>query len=384
MNLLHRAAPLIVPAYLRTDRRLAASVTPFDRTDLFRPHLASRRWAWTHFGLFLPDLPAPYRFLNTMTFIGATGTTCFDDDRIAAPDARNTALVLSATAHADQHHHAGYDAATECSFPDTGPLRWGDDLTVEVGLPHVRVAGRYATFEVDIELTTTDQASWFVRSPAYDHVSLLAPYRATLRHGATEQAVEGLGTVEYARCFSPQALSRRPLPGWAKLPFDFFTYQIVNLDPATQVLLTDVRAGGATACRLVHVRTRGGAAEVYDDVRFEVTEWDPEPRRDPAGRPMRVPRRMRWTVRDAGAEILRLDAEVDAPYRYGHGTGYVSAYRHRTTWRGEQRTGSGYLEWVDRRQDAAGSATQASLRDQSSAASSSVTTRDGSFSRSLS
>ncbi|UUW88072.1 DUF6670 family protein [Pimelobacter simplex] len=384
MNLLRHAAPLLVPALLRTDRRLQASTEPFRRTDLFRPHPRSRTWAWTHLGVFLPDLPAPYRFLNTMTFIGATGTTCFDDDRIAAPDARDTAMVLSATAHGEQHHHAGYDAATECSFPQSGPLRWGEDLTVEVDLPRVRVAGRYAAFEADVELDVTDLASWFVRSPAYDHVSLLAPYRATVRHDATEHTFAGLGTVEYARSLSPQSLLRRPLPGWAKLPIEFFTYQIVNLDADTQLLLTDVSAHGVTACRLLHVRTRGGTAEVYDDVRFEVTAWDPEPRHDPAGRPMRVPLRMRWTVRDGAAEVLRMDAEVDAPYRYGHGTGYVSAFRHETTWRGAQRTGSGYVEWVDRRQDTAGSATHASLRDQSSAASSSVTTRDGSLTRSSS
>ena len=352
MSLLRRAAPLVLPALLRTDRRLAASTTPFDRTDLFRPHARSRRWAWTHVGAFLPDLPAPYRFLNTMTFVGATGTTAFDDDRIAAPDARDTAMVLSATAHGDQHHHAGYDASLDCDLTDAGPLRWGEDLTIQVELPRVRIAGRYATFEVDVELTATDRASWFVRSPAYDHVSLLAPYRATIRHDGSERDLEGLGTVEYARSMSPQALTRRPLPAWAKLPVDLFTYQIVDLDDDTQLLLTDVRAQDAVACRLLHVRSLARArAEVYDDVRLEVTEWA-EPQVDPAGRRMSVPRRMRWTARDGGVEILRLDATVDAPYRYGHGTGYVSAYSHRTTWRGRAHAGSGYLEWIDRRRDA--------------------------------
>jgi len=348
VNPLRLAAPLLLPALARVDNRLAESTEPFTRTDLFRPHPRSRRWAWTHFGAFLPDLPEPYRFLNTMTFVGATGTTCFDDDRIAAADARDTAMVLSATAHADQHHHAGYDLR-DCDFPEFGPLHWGRDLTFEVDLPRVRVAGRYATFEVDVELTTLGPASWFIRSAPYDHVSLLADYQGTLTDADGRHEIAGLGTVEYARSISPQALSRRPLPAWAKLPIDFFTYQIIDLDADTQLLLTDVSAAGVTACRLAHLRTRDGRAEVYDDVSFEVTAWDPEPRHDPTTRPMRVPRRMAWTVHSDGAELLRVDAEVDARFRYGHGTGYVSAYRHRTRWRDRELSGSGYLEWVDRR-----------------------------------
>ena len=51
-------------------------------------------------------------------------------------------------------------------------------------------------------------------------------------------------TVEYARCMTPQSLTRRALPESWKLPADFFTYQIVQLDDRHQLLLTDVRASG--------------------------------------------------------------------------------------------------------------------------------------------
>lgn len=348
MNPLRLAAPALVSALGRVDQRMVESTRPFRRDDLFRPHTRSRRWAWTHYGVFLPDLPAPYGFLNTMTFIGATGTLCFDDDAIAAPDARDTGMVLSATAYGDQHHHAGYDAARDSSFPETGPLRWGEHLTLDVDLPHVDVHGRFPGFETRIELEATDVVSWFIRSPIYDHLSLLAPYRASITDADGTHAFEGLGTVEYGRCMTPQSLAPRPLPSWAKLPVDLFTYQIVNLDPDTQLLLTDVRAGRATACRLAHVRHRDGRAEVYDDVRFDVTSWGP-PQIDAGGRTMRVPHTMRWQVADTDGEVLTLEAEVDAPYRSGHGTGYVSAYHHHTVWRGRELSGSGYLEWVDRR-----------------------------------
>lgn len=339
-QLLERVAPLV-------DQRLRASTRPFERRDLFRPHPDSHLWGWTHFGVFLPDLPAPYRYLNTMTLIGATGTVCFDNDELAAPDVRNTTTVLSSTAHADHVHYEAYDASTACEFAEDGStLAWAEDLTIEVALPRVTVAADYASFGARIELETTRVASYFVRTPAYDHVSLLAPYRLTLTDAAGSHEHSGLGTVEYARSVTPQALRRRALPDRLKVPADFFTYQIIDLDADTQLLLTDVRAAGATACRLAHLRTRDGSAQVFTDVRFEVLEHGPD-LVDPWDRTMRAPSRMRWTIRDSGRDLIRLDAVVDAPWRFGHGRGYVSAYSYEGHWGPRTISGSGYVEWVD-------------------------------------
>lgn len=331
----------------RIDSRLEASRRPFDRDDLFRPHARSRRWGWTHYGVFIPDLPAPYRYLNTMTFIGTTGTLMFDNDELAAADARNTATVLSSTAYADQHHYRAYDTSTECDFAEDGHLlKWGDDLSIRVALPNVAVDASYESFEAHITLTVTDTASYFVRSAIYDHVSLLAPYDATITDETGGHRFSGLGTFEYARCVSPQVLSSRPLPKALKLPADFFTYQVINLDADTQLLLTDVRAAGATACRLAHVRTRSGQAEVYSDVTFDVLEHG-EALVDPWGNEMRRPSRMRWTVRDGDHEVLQIDGVLDAPWRFGHGRGYVSAYSYTGMWNGSEVSGNGYIEWVD-------------------------------------
>ena len=46
-------------------------------------------------------------------------------------------------------------------------------------------------------------------------------------------------------------------------------YQVVNLDERTQLLLTDVRAAGATAAKMAHLRTLDGGAEAFEDVEFE-------------------------------------------------------------------------------------------------------------------
>ncbi|WP_051111584.1 DUF6670 family protein [Sciscionella marina] len=346
--LLHRLAPVVVGALGIVDRRVPESTRPFRRTRLFRPHTRSRLWGWTHYGVFLPDLPEPHRYLNTMTFIGATGTVCFDNDHLAARDVRDTATVLSATAHADQHHYRAYDSGTDCAFGErTGHLAWGENLAIELALPAVTVRGRYERFAVDLELTTGDTVAWFVRTAAYDHLSLLASYRGTITDAAGEHEIGGLGTVEYARCVSPQTASATPLAEHRKLPVDFFTYQIVNLGADTQLLLTDVRAAGASACRLAQLRTRDGRTQVFEQTRCTVAEYLPEPLTDPIGRTMRAPRRMRWTIGPSNDPVIAIEATVDSPYRFGHGRGYVAAFTHYTTWSGHTSTGTGYLEWID-------------------------------------
>ncbi|ART71222.1 hypothetical protein BTO20_24150 [Mycobacterium dioxanotrophicus] len=333
----------------RVDRRLPASRRPFDSPAMLRPHATSGPWTATHYGVFIPQLPAPHRYLNTMTLIGATGSELFDNDYLAARDARNTATVLSSTAAGDQHHYRGYDTAADCQFSEDGTsLRWGDDLTIDVRHPSVTVRGRYQDFSVDLQLAVTDQVSYFVKAPIYDHLSLLATYTGTIADESGTTAIGGLGTVEYARFLTHQSLARRPVPPPLKLPIDFFTYQIVNLDAETQILLTDVRARGRIACRLAHLRVLGKSSDVCTNTRMDVLEYRDTPLIDECGRSMDVPERFRWTVTDeAEAPVLTLDCAVDAPWRYGHGRGYVSAYTFDGRYRGDSVAGSGYVEWVD-------------------------------------
>lgn len=329
------------------DRRLAASVRPFAQAATMRPELDSRRWGWTHYGFFVPDLPEPYRYVNTMTLIGNTGSVIFDNGVLAAADARNNTTVLSSTAAENHHHYRAYDARNDCEFaPDGTLLRWGEDLSVEADHPRYVVRGDYGTFGVELEFHATEHVSYFVKTPVYDHFSLLAPYGGTLHDGATRIEVSGLGTVEYARGFTPQVVLSRPVAAPIRLPLDFFTYQIIDLPGDVQLLLTDVRAAGTTACRLAHVRRLDQPAEVHTDVHFSVLEYG-EPQTDPMGRTMRVPYRLRWTIRAGDEEIGSIIGVVDTPLRFGHGRGYVAAYSYTGHWHGAEVTGSGYLEWVD-------------------------------------
>lgn len=349
--LVAQATKLIADHLLpRIDQAVPASRRPFRQPGILRPHAGSARWGWTHYGVFLPSLPEPFRYCNLMTMIGASGTVLFDNDHLVTTTARDTATLLSSTALGDRHLYHAYSVRRDCDLrPDGSLLRFGDDLEIRGSWPRYHVRAAWDDFRLEIDVECTDTVSWFVRNPAYDHCSLLSTCSGTIRQGGKTATLERtLCTFEYARCISPQVLLKRPLPEALKVPADFFMYNIINLDDTTQLLLTDVRALGHTAFKGVHERRLDGSADVHvQDVTLTVEEYAPEPALDPQGRAMRLPRVFSWSVREFGERLLDLRCTVDAPWRWGHGRGYAGAYHYEGRYRGRAVSGTGYIEYVD-------------------------------------
>lgn len=340
----------------RFDHAIPASRQPFRQPEILRPLTRSWRYGWTHYGIFLPQLPEPFRYCNLMTMIGASGTVLFDNDHLVTTTPRDTATVLSSTAAGDNHLYRAYSVRNECEMRADGTLvRFGDNLEIRGAWPRFQVRAAWDDFRLDIDVECTDTASWFVRNAAYDHFSLLSTCSGTLTQGGQTLTLERtLCTFEYARCASPQVLLRRPLPEALKVPADFFTYNILNIDASTQLLLTDVRALGHTAFKGMHERNLDGMADVHvEDVTFTVEEYAPAPAIDPEGRAMRLPRVFTWTVRNGGEVLLDIRCTIDAPWRWGHGRGYVGAYRYEGQYRGRAVAGSAYIEYVDCEQSGA-------------------------------
>lgn len=334
----------------RIDGAVDASRRPFRQPEIIRPLDRSRFYGATHYGVFFPSLPEPHRYLNVMTLLGQTGTRCFDNDYLIPPggDARRTATLLTSTAADGVHLYRPYSMPEECELRDD-LVRLGDELTIAGTWPDYRVQVRHGEFALDAAVTATDTVSWFVRNPIYDHLSLLSHYDGTLTWRGASTRVAGLCTFEYARTVTPHSLYRRRVPDSWKLPVDFFTYQIINLDEDVQLLLTDVHTSGRSTFTGLHIRTTDGTATIDTDAHFAVTEHRPEPAVGPDGHVMRLPHRLSWEVGD----VLHLDGEVDTPWRYGHGKGYVSGYRFTGYFAGRPVTGRGYLEYVDCRPDSA-------------------------------
>lgn len=334
----------------RIDQAAEESARPFRQAAIMRPEAGSLRWGWTHYGIFLPQLPEPFRYCNLMTMIGASGTTMFDNDHLVRTTPRDTAFLLSSTAAGAGHLLRFYSVRDECDLAADGSrLRFGNELEIRGRWPRFQATADWDDFRLELDIECTDTVSWFVRNPAYDHLSLLSTCSGTLVRGGQSLTLERtLCTFEYARCVSPQVLARRPLPDALKVPADFFVYNVINIDATTQLLLTHVRALGNSAVRSMHERSIDGRSAMHvDDVAFTVLEYDPEPAIDPVGRRMRLPRVFAWTVREHGEELLAIRCVADAPWRWGHGRGYAGAFHYEGRYRGRAVAGSAYIEYID-------------------------------------
>lgn len=314
------------------------------------PYVKSKRYGWTHYGVMIPDLPAPHRFFSIMGIVGTPGALAFDTDHALQDTPRRNATVVSGTAATHPAHFGGYSIERDCEMREDGSLiRFGKEVEIAGSYPEYRVRAEYAGMRLDLEIRNTDKVSWFMKTPVYDHFSLLSQYRGELRWQGKTRELGGLCTFEYAACFSPYMLRDKPLPPALKLPLDFFTYQIINVDEKTQLLLTKVTMGGATAVSRLYVRALDRYG-IRHDAELKLLEYRDEPGIAPDGRRMSLPRHFSWEVPGAdGVPLLRIDCEVDTPFTYGLGSGYVGGYRYAGEYEGTPVSGRGYIEYIDRR-----------------------------------
>lgn len=339
------ASQLVRRIYPLLDGTRRSEGEPFPADFRMVPHLRSRRYGWTHYGVMIPDLPAPHRFFSIMSIIGTPGARVFDTDHALKTRPRDNATVVSGTAATHPHHFDGYDTA-QCEMrADGSAVCFGEAVQIRGGYPHYEVRARYAGFELDLSIRNTDRVAWFFKSAVYDHHSLLSEYTGELRWRGKAKAISGLCTFEYAAGPGLYQLREKPLPAALKAPVDYFTYQIINLDPRTQLLLTKFGVLGVTAESRIYLRGLDRPATSHP-AEFEVLE-DREAVA-PDGRVMRVPQRFRWIARD-GATRLELEGRVDTPFTYGLGSGYVGGYAYAGMREGKAIRGRGYIEYIDRR-----------------------------------
>ncbi len=331
------------------DSAVEESEKSFRQPEIMRPNTQSKRYGMTHFGVFLPDLPAPHKYCNIMTMLGTPGAVIFDNDYLITGHPRDTATFLTSTAAKSAHHYRAYSIEKECQTREDGSLvAFGDNLEISGFYPRYQVKAAYGDFCLDLSVECTDTVSWFVRNAVYDHLSLLATCSGKITHAGKTTPINSLCTFEYARSASPHLVMDQVLPERWKLPADFFTYQIINLDQSTQLLLTDVRALGKTAFKGVHVRTLRGDAEVHvKDVAFEVTAYQDDLVIAPDGRTMRLPKTFSWKVREGSETVLDIRCTIDSPWRFGHGRGYVASYNYEGQFRDRAHAGNGYIEYID-------------------------------------
>jgi hypothetical protein len=313
---------------------------------LFRPHVRDRRYGFSHYNVVIPALPEPHRFLACCVMIGQSGTRAFDTDHARVPGPGRTATLAFGTAATAPSWFDSYSASHDCELAGDGSvLRFGGgDLTLKGLFPSFELTASRPGFEAALSLEATDEVTWFARSPVYDHLGLPARYAGTISFAGAVAEVAGVASYEYARAVNIRSVIRRTLP------WDFFTYHVVELDPDTLLLLTHTRALGRPLLTTAFVKSPGGEQRrIVSGISLELGPSEDPPRTAPDGVETSIPESFFWTRDSDGGPAFELEAIPDTEMIYGVGSGWIGGLRYRGEFDGRQIDARGYFEYVDRR-----------------------------------
>lgn len=322
---------------------------PLPRGRLLRPHVTGHRYGMSHYNVVIPDLPDPHKFLACAVLTGRSGTRAFDIDHIDTDSPRHSATLAVGTAATAPSWFCTYDTRTDCDLHEDGSLmRFGDDLEIAGEFPDYRIRVRRPGLALDITAQCTEQITWFSRSPLYDHIGFPARYRGTLTWEGRTTTIEGILSLEHARGMSPVALRDRPVPWKLKLPWDFFTYQVLKVDRNTLLMLASIDMFGAPAHTAAYIKEiDGDGSRHVRDVEFDVLSHRDEGQVAPDGATMRLPHELRWRIIEEGRVTTEIRGTTDTEFIYGLGRGWIGGYTYAGHHQGRPVAGNAYLEYVD-------------------------------------
>lgn len=301
--------------------------------------------AVVHYGIMVPSLPAPHHFLDIIAVVGQPNIKIFANPQLVTTTPIDTAAILIGTG-TEQDNFKGYSVAKDCDLREQHGqlhLTFGQDVQITGQYPNFVAERTGHTFNFKLRLTASDKIAHFAKIifEQYDHWSILCQYEGEIEQGGQVTPVSGLCTFEYAR---GTALS---------LPFRFFTYQILNIDDTTQVLLVEVLGPlGSPVQRRVYVRSLDDHGAVYSrDFQFTVHDYWPTPAATPTGVTMKLPKTFSWSVNDEdGHELIHVDGTSNNDFCYGMAAGFAGSYTYSGRFKGQPISGEGgYIESIDYR-----------------------------------
>ena len=345
------ATRLAVPALRRILNSHASTDAPLPSGALLRPHTTDRRYGASHYNVVIADLPAPHRHLACAVIIGGVGAAGFDIDHAVHGSPGNTATIALGTAATAPDGFCSYSIEDDCELREDGSLlRFGKDLQIEGTFPNYRIAVQRSDFSLGIEVAATDEITWFARSPIYDHVGFPARYRGNLTWRGESTPVEGVLSLEHARLLSVPGLLNRSIPSSLKLPWNFFTYQVINVAPDTLLMLAGVEMFGQNLLTSAYHKEIGGRHERWvHGVEFDVLSYRDEPELAPDGDATKIPAEFRWRITDDDRVVTEIVGTTDTNLIYGLGRGFVGGYTYHGHHLGEPVEGTAYYEYVDQR-----------------------------------
>ena len=337
--------------------RVLGAVSPARQAKLPRvynlnAHVFSRRFASTHYGIMIPDLPEPFRYMSYASVIGDVGADITKTSKkISMLLAEEIATFVHGTALSETKDAFKVYAISEQLKFQQQPfqIQYADDSSLTQEADHYHLVTHMNGLQVDLILKPTDAITWFSYGPFYQHFSVLMHYEGVIIQQGITRQVTGLFTLEHWKAVTLSMLPQKFLLNDFTLPMTSFTYQVINLNDQEQLVLAFVGFLGQPAYTAISYRHVNGTSIQYDDAHFEVTTLQEQAEITPDGFAMQVPKFFTWRAKHHGQWIVNIVAEVDTAYCYGLAAGYVTSYKWQGEFNQKIAEGRGYLEYIDRR-----------------------------------
>ena len=318
-----------------------------------KPHGHIWHFGSSHYGVMIPDLPEPYRYLSFAAVVGYLGLAATDvKTGLSARGKGDTASLVHGTAlSTSAEAYATYSIQDDLKFQASPfSVQFGNASTLMQTETGYRLKTEREDLQVDLALTPEPAITWFGYSPAYEHFANLMRYAGTITQHGQSIEVKGLCTLESWHAVATSTFKNRWLTSHVELPAKIFNYQVINLNDEEQLSLVYVAYEEQPLLATVYYRNVYGESIQYDgEIVFEVTRVAAEPLVTPDGNRMYVPETFYWQAYHEGKKVLEVYATVDTPFCFGLGAGYVSSYQWQGTFNDEPLTGRGYMEFIDKR-----------------------------------
>lgn len=343
MNFSFLPSNIVLPSKIinAVDRSGLINSQPFDKNT--EVHTPQGKYTTAHYGVMIPNLPAPFNFLNLIIVVGQPKVNIFRNEHLIKTTAIDTANLLVGTAVGTPEHFNGYSVKNDCELLSNGAsLRFANDLLLEGTYPHFHAVRKDHQFNFDLKINATDKIAQFadLAGGLYQHWALLCQYEGFLEYKGEKTAVKGLCTYEYARAAN------------INLVMKYFTYQILNIDDQTQVLLVEILGPlNVVLQQRVYVRSVDDHGDIYSrGFNLTVSEFEENRVTTPNNLSMRLPRKFTWKVDDnSGNPLIEIEGIANRDFKYGMGGGYAGSYQYKGKFRNKSITGTGYIEYLDLR-----------------------------------
>ncbi|MCH7336656.1 DUF6670 family protein [Acinetobacter sp. NIPH 2699] len=317
------------------------------------PHTNYKYYASTHYGVMIPDLPEPYRYLSWASVIGYVGFPITDSEFKMSVDGKgDTASLVHGTAlSSTEEAFNTYSIKNDIKFSsEPFAINFANQTSMyEEGEGYTLVTNR-EDLQLQLRLVPTQAMTWFAYSAFYKHFSTLMHYKGFLVQQGKRTEIQGICTLESWKAVATSMLKNQWLVNHFQIPVKIFSYQVINIDQEQQLLLAFICYEDQPVITAVYYRHINGTSIQYNgEIHFEVTKLKHEPQLTPDAYHMDVPDTFRWTAYHNQKLILDINGQVDTPYCYGLAAGFVSSYAWRGVFNGKTLNGRGYLEYIDRR-----------------------------------